>query len=123
MPAKVADASLLGAVVFDETRATKARSLVAGADLYEPALLAYELASIARRKISDSPEQKQAVLQALEEFLNVEIYWVDVFQPAVVELALETGLTTYDATYLHLARNLGMPLVTFDQQLSAFAPS
>ena len=50
MPVKVADASVLGAVVFGEPRANEARSLIAGADLYEPALLAYELASIARKK-------------------------------------------------------------------------
>lgn len=123
MPAKVADASLLGAVVFDETRATEARSLLAGADLYEPALLAYELASIARKKIGSSPDQRKALLLALEESLNMEIYWVDIFHPAVVELALETGLTTYDASYLYLAKDLGVPLVTFDRKLSAFAPS
>ena len=123
MPAKVADASLLGAVVFDEPRATEARSMLAGADLYEPALLAYELASIARKKIGTSPDQKEALLQALEESLNMEINWVEIHHPAVVELALETGLTTYDASYLYLAKNLGLSLVTFDRQLSAFAPS
>ncbi len=123
MPGKVADASLLGAMVFGEPRATEARSLLRDADLYEPALLAYELASIARKKIGIYPDQKEALLQALEESLNLEISWVDVFQPAVVALALETGLTTYDASYLYLAKILGVPLVTFDQRLSLFAPS
>lgn len=56
MPGKVADASVLGAVVFGEPRAAEARSLLAGADLYEPVLLAYELASIARKKIGIYPE-------------------------------------------------------------------
>ncbi len=35
----------------------------------------------------------------------------------VVDLALETGLTVYDASYLYLSRNLGMELITFDRRL------
>ena len=30
---------------------------------------------------------------------------------------METGLTTYDARYLYLARVLDLPLVTFDRRL------
>ena len=36
---------------------------------------------------------------------------------AVVELAVHRGLTTYDASYLHLSQSLGISLVTFDEQL------
>lgn len=53
----------------------------------------------------------------------MEIYWADVLHPAVLDLALETSLSTYDASYLYLARYLGMPLVTFDKRLGSFAPS
>ena len=123
MPGKVVDASVLGAVVFGEPRANEARSLIAGADLYEPVLLAYELASIARKKIGLYPDQKDVILLALEESLGMAIHWVDLVHPTVVDLALETGLTTYDASYLYSARFLGMPLVTFDRKLSSFASS
>ena len=37
----------------------------------------------------------------------------------VVALALETGLTAYDASYLWLARRLGLELVTLDKALQA----
>jgi len=85
MPGKVADASVLGAVVFGEPRAAEARSLLAGADLYEPVLLAYELASIARKKIGIYPEQKDIILLASEESVNMEINWVELLHPAVVD--------------------------------------
>ena len=123
MPGKVVDASVLGAVVFGEPRTDEARLLLADADLYAPALLAYELASIARKKIGIYPDLKGTILQLLEEALNMEIFWAEVLHPGVVDLALETELSTYDASYLYLARHLGMPLVTFDKQLGSFAKS
>jgi predicted nucleic acid-binding protein len=123
MPGKVVDASVLGAVLFGEPRANEARLLLADVDLYEPALLGYELASIARKKIVMYPDQKGTILQVLQEALNIEIFWAEVHHLEVVDLALETGLSTYDASYLYLARYLDMPLVTFDKQLGSFATS
>lgn len=98
MPIKVADASVLAAITFGEPRAEEAEALLQDAFLYEPPLLVYELASVAHK---------------------LEIQWVDVDHRAVLHLALERGLTTYDATYLFVARSLGAPLVTFDLQLMA----
>jgi len=33
----------------------------------------------------------------------------------MARLAVETGLTAYDASYLQLAKGLGAPVVTFDR--------
>ena len=43
------------------------------------------------------------------------IVWAEVLHTEVADLALETGPSTYDASYLFLARCLGMPIVTFDK--------
>jgi predicted nucleic acid-binding protein len=40
---------------------------------------------------------------------------------AVLDVALESGLPTYDAAYLWLARSLRLPLATFDPQQAAAA--
>ena len=37
---------------------------------------------------------------------------------AVLDLALATGLTAYDASYLWLSSHLGAELVTLDRQLA-----
>ena len=58
-------------------------------------------------------------MRSLESALSMDIRWREVDHLAVLELALGTGLTTYDASYLYLARTLGLPLVTFEQQLQA----
>ena len=86
-------------------------------------LLAYELASIARMKIGMYPNHKGTILQVLQYSLDMEIVWAEVLHPEVADLALETGLSTYDASYLYLARCLGMPIVTFDKRLASFATS
>lgn len=117
MAGEVVDASVLAAFLFQEPRADEAASLLTNADLFEPELLAHELASIARKKARQHPELRGEILQALEVGLSLDVHWVRTDQLAVVELALETGLTTYDASYLHLARTLGVPLITFDDRL------
>lgn len=117
MVASVADASVLAAMVFNEPRATEAETLIGAARLHEPALLASELASVCRKKIRHYAHLRDPLLSSLEIGLSMDIEWVAVDHVAVVRLALETGLTSYDATYLWLARALDLPLLTFDVEL------
>ena len=119
MPAKVLDASVLGALIFGEPRAKEALSLLEGAELYAPPLLAYELTSVARKKALKYPQLRERISEALEIGLSLDINWTEVDHLEVLKLALETGLTTYDASYLYLARSLGVPLLTFDGRLAA----
>ena len=119
MPAKVLDASVLGALIFGEPRAKEVLSLLEGAELYAPPLLAYELTSVARKKALKYPQLRERISEALEISLSLNINWTEVDHLEVLRLALETGLTTYDASYLYLARSLGVPLLTFDGRLAA----
>ncbi|MBM3166453.1 MAG: type II toxin-antitoxin system VapC family toxin [Chloroflexi bacterium] len=118
MSAKVVDASIVAAWCFRETRASEAMAILQDSELHAPLLLAYELTSIARRKAIAYPEKSEVVEEALQMVFAVPIYWSEVDHLAVLRLALDAELTTYDACYLYLARKLGMPLVTFDQQLA-----
>ena len=121
MPGKVADASLLAAVAFGEPEASAAAALIGDADLYEPALLGYEMASIARKKVSNYPDQRDGLLRGLEAMLSLDMHWVEPDHRQVIELALESGVSTYDASYLHLARALAIPLVTYDRRMRVAA--
>ena len=109
--------------MFAEPRGPEAAALIKGARLSAPRILAYELASIARTKIRQTPGRQSAILRNLTDGLALSIAWVDVDYPRVVELALQTGLSTYDASYLYLARSIGADLVTFDLRLEAAARS
>lgn len=119
MPVKVVDASAIGALVFGEPEGEIVVARLSGARLAAPALLPFELANIAVKKIRRHPQQRAALLaaHALVDRLPVDLVAVDT--AAVVSVAEETGLTAYDASYLWLARELGSDLVTLDTALHA----
>jgi predicted nucleic acid-binding protein len=121
MPVKVVDTSVIAAMFFDEPKAAEAVALVAESDLHAPILLAYELARVAQKKSELIPGKREVIAQALETALATDITWRDVSHPAVLRLALDTKLTTYDASYLYLSRSLGVELVTFDRKLARIA--
>ena len=76
---------------------------------------------MARKKARENPELLEVLLSQLNGALALDITWHEVSHPVVCRLALETGLSTYDASYLYLARSLALSLVTFDARLAAAA--
>jgi predicted nucleic acid-binding protein len=122
MPAKVIDASVLAAWLFGEERKNEA-ALVKDTDLYAPPLLAYELTNIARKKVIIYPEQTNELGEALKMGLKLPVHWISPDYLSVLRLAVKTGLTAYDASYLFLALTLGIPLITFDEKLMQAAKS
>ncbi len=121
IPAKVVDASLVAAWCFREDREAEAAALLYGGQVHAPLLLAYELANIARRKAAAAPERAEFLVEALATASAIVDQWEDVDHQAVVRLALSTGLTAYDASYLFLARRHSLPLLTFDERLGRAA--
>jgi predicted nucleic acid-binding protein len=121
MPARVVDASVMAAWCFREPRHDEAFGLLNGHELVAPPLMAYELTSIARRKITTYPDKSEVLKTALRTALAVPIQWEDIDHEEVLGLALHSGLSTYDACYLYLAQTLELPLITFDRQLEQAA--
>lgn len=106
---------------FREPMAEEADRLTQGLDLCAPTLLPYELANIARTKCRRTPELTNEFLAVLDRALTMNVGLYEVPHAGVCRLALETGLSAYDASYLYLARALSIPLVTFDEQLARAA--
>lgn len=114
---KVVDASALAALLFEARDATWVAKQLEGARLLAPALLDFELANVCRTMCRREPERRHALLQAYRLRARIDVEQVPVDHAAVLELALSTGLTAYDASYLWLSRRLGAELVTLDRQL------
>jgi len=113
----VVDACAIAAVLFGEPDADEVAQRIEGEQLSAPTLLWYELASVCLKKIAVHPELSNKLLEAfsLLDRLNITAVSVDHFQS--VQLAVEYRLSTYDASYLWLARYLRADVVTLDQRL------
>jgi predicted nucleic acid-binding protein len=117
----VVDASAIAALAFDEPASLTVTRQIAGATIFAPALLKFELANIAWKKVRQKPNDGPKILQALAVVLESRwgIHWRDVDVVDVALVARETGLSAYDASYLWLAGTLGADLVTLDRRLAA----
>ena len=123
MTVKVVDASAIAAICFVEPQQEALIETLALADLAAPALIDFELANICwKRGQRDPAAAGKYRLQLLtRKAIRIEI--IAVAFEEVVDLALATGLTAYDASYLWLARLLDAELVTLDRRLAQAAAS
>jgi predicted nucleic acid-binding protein len=117
MPVRIVDASTIGALIFGEPKAEEVAKALEDSQMVAPALIWFELASVCLRKIKTHPAQEDQILTAFSLARKLAIEIVEVDHWAVVNVAYETGLTTYDASYLWLARHLQGELVTLDRKL------
>lgn len=114
----VVDASAIAAVVFGEPDGPTVAAHVEGESLVAPSLLDYELANIAWKKLRRHPERTTEILASTSRVDGLRITRVPVPVADIVALAMETGLTAYDAAYLWLAQSKDAELVTLDNQLA-----
>lgn len=117
MTDKVVDASALAAAAFLEKDAAAVGTRLAGHKLFAPFLLDFEMANICRKKIEAHPADRSLIFTQFVALRGLPIELRDVDHPQVVELATLRSLTTYDASYLWLARHLDTELVTLDRPL------
>jgi predicted nucleic acid-binding protein len=116
----VVDASAMAAVLFDEEASGAVQQRIAMRTLVAPALLAVEIANVCvMRQRRYGEKVSAASTYAIFDGWNIGLLAVP--HSEVVGLALATGLTAYDASYLWLARHLGCELVTLDRRLALAA--
>ncbi len=117
-PRVVVDASAFAASAFSEPEGAEVEMRLHGAVVFAPHLLRAELSNIAWKKARRLPAQTGAIMTALQTALSDDrIIWSDVDPIDAALVALETGTTAYDASYLWLAGYLGADLVTLDRRL------
>jgi len=120
----VADANVILYALTPGERTSSAREALEGADgVAVPRLwrleVANALAVMVRRRLLTRKEATQAFAGALATFSSREH---EVALDAALRIALESGLSAYDAEYVALARELGCPLLTNDGRIVREAP-
>ena len=117
----VVDCSTVAGVLFQEHWWEQATQRISNRSLHAPYLLDVELANVAVKK------QRQGhtpmVDDAMTRFKAMEMQLHPIEARDVITLALQYGLSAYDASYLWLAAELKAPLATFDEKLAAAAKS
>lgn len=118
---KVVDASAFAALLFAEPEAEAIAQRLQDARLAAPPLLDFELANVCLTKMRRHRSQREALRTAFRLAHRLRVQTIAVDHEAALDLAEATGLTTYDASYLWVARMLGAELVTLDRKLAAAA--
>ena len=121
--AVVVDASAIGAIMFGEPEGPALAAHLDGETLLAPALLDAELTNLALKKARKRPEAGPEILLSLQAALSLPVSRIAVPGAEVFVLASQTGLTTYDASYLWLAQSRDAELVTLDAALERASSS
>jgi predicted nucleic acid-binding protein len=116
--AKVADASVVVALLFNEVTRDAVVGWLRDSTLYAPVLLEFEVANACLKKIRVTPDEGPMLLEAfaLLPQLSIELRQVDPGE--AIRLAHRMKLSLYDASYLWLARAIGAELLTLDEKLA-----
>jgi len=113
----VVDASAVAALLFGEPGGPGVADRLEGRALFAPTLLRYEVASVCLKKGVADPPKRDGLEAALRLLPRLQIREIQVPVDALVEVAEAFGLTTYDAAYLWLSRELEAQLVSLDDRL------
>ena len=97
---KVIDASALAAICFGESEALAVARDLDGTRLIAPALLDFELTNVACKIIRREPSFRELIIAGLRKRADFRIGLQQVDWLQTLNLALQTGLSGYDASYL-----------------------
>lgn len=108
-------------MIFDEPEADAVAARLRGAQLVAPALLTYEIVNVCTTRLRRNPAKRAAILDAFNAYQSLVLDLTDIDPSGVLELAEQSALTGYDASYLWLAQRLQAELVTLDGPLARAA--
>lgn len=115
----VIDASALIKAFVEEPGSAEARRILAGPSvLVAPGHAMGECAEVLARKVGKAQLSRDQAMDAIAAIRgSIGFIVIDDLIEASMEIALETGVSVYDALYVATARKLNCQLVTADARL------
>jgi len=86
-------------------------------NLVSPHLLVYETMNGLRSAVLQKRQTEKTAELLLDSFLNMGIHFEKVDEKGVLRLALKKSITSYDASYVWLAKSQNIGLLTLDEKL------
>ena len=86
-------------------------------NLLSPHLLVYETMNGLRSAVLQKRQTEKTAELLLDSFLNMGIHFEKVDEKEVLRLALKKSISTYDASYVWLAKSQNIGLLTLDEKL------
>ena len=88
-------------------------------NLVSPHLLVYETMNGLRSAVLQKRQTEETAELLLDSFLNMGILFEKVDEKEVLRLALKKNITSYDASYVWLAKSQNIKLLTLDEKLES----
>ncbi len=85
--------------------------------LVSPHLLVYETMNGLRSAVLQKRQTEKTAELLLDSFLNMGIHFEKVDEKEVLRLAFKKSITSYDASYVWLAKSQNIGLLTLDERL------
>lgn len=117
----IADTNIFLAVALDEPEKKHIIQVTSGTNIISPEILPYEignaLSAMVKRKQLTAEEALEAQLKT--NFIPVRLVTTNIQK--ALKLATEFNIYAYDAYFLHCAKSLTYPLLTFDKRMKQVA--
>lgn len=119
----VIDASFLMSIFLDDEKVIsgyediETKLLNGKFELFAPPILMFELNNVLLVAVKRKRLKIRGALSILREIELLGIQVVNVDQTLMFRLAQRIGLTAYDASYVWLARKMGVELLTHDKKM------
>jgi len=113
----VVDASVLIAVIVNETEKEHLVTMTQEAELIAPMSVHWEIGNAFSSLLKRGRITIEQALQAIDMYLEIPVRFVEVELANSLELAGTLGMYAYDAYLLRCAEKYRLPLLTLDKKL------
>jgi predicted nucleic acid-binding protein len=117
----VVDTNVFLAVALNEPERVRIIELTAGASALAPEILPYEVGNALSAMVKRGKLTEPEALKAEKSVGQIPVRLVSADIHSSLELALEHGIYTYDAYFLHCAQVLSCRLLTLDRRMKQVA--